>query len=729
MKGKCKVLDFFPVTVTGAVYLDGTNITLKKMLDNIVDGYTTCSLLGMVPESEKDSELNYNILLGAIKSGINVIVDNTYYIKSVNGDFNANNEVNNICITGDGKSNSRLIGLGGKFFNAKGNVLIENLNLDCSSSPNINFFIYLDTPEGNDIIIRNSYISGNIRVLSTNIPQEFDFQSKPSHINNLKIINNEFFDVYNSSGSMTIFKCTDTPITNTYIENNIVTNFSYVFFDNSITNGSPNEDYIYENTKNTYIKNNRVTNLDDYDPKKKNSNPSTYFCFTLLESIKCECIGNSFEGFKIIDAPNTVVYDNYFSVSELIYESNTWKNIVNFTPNIDYLDIMKSKNGSTKHAINRFYRKNKYIVEKEYADKFQQDRNLLIKRIDTYEAYVDNVIIEDNFFDMYILNSNRYKKIKNYFFNKNTIKTYTMDYERDTQSFIGIVDIPDYNEQRQLLFTNNIVICKNAPQKGSKVNSLITNYTGSNNNVSVVFENNYIEMHDLFYVMNDERSSSDILTNPLNIDVKFNNNTIKVKNINRNLYLFTKSFNNLRSFNNNNFDLDMTNKKLYIFYEPYTVPTEIVYELPVCMNTNINLSQYTTTEMDLRLLPLKGLNKSNYDVTFNIKRLTSKTFEDFDFNFKLRSDESSNTLECYGLDNVKGEHEYTLKQYTLDGNANKVYGNLYIRQDNKKGTQTINVNVSNAQNDKDIMLSLFTANGVSKPEKDIISITMNIFKL
>ena len=119
MKGKCKVLDFFPVTVTGAVYLDGTNITLKKMLDNIVDGYTTCSLLGMVPESEKDSELNYNILLGAIKSGINVIVDNTYYIKSVNGDFNANNEVNNICITGDGKSNSRLIGLGGKFFNAK----------------------------------------------------------------------------------------------------------------------------------------------------------------------------------------------------------------------------------------------------------------------------------------------------------------------------------------------------------------------------------------------------------------------------------------------------------------------------------------------------------------------------------------------------------------------------------------------------------------------------------
>jgi hypothetical protein len=472
----------------------------------------SCDVLGMIPNDQTKGIFNYNKLITEVKKGTKINVNGTYYLQSPYSASSSENKVDaGLFLTGDSPANSKLILLGGLFFNIKGKALIENISIECPTT-RFTYLINMDAPFVNEITIRNNYITGNIRMVSSSIPLNFNFVSTPCYVEKLIIDNNEFCDVYNNSGSPDIIRLIDTPVKSSYIRDNKITNFSYIFYDNSITNGHLFTDYLIQNN-NAIIENNIVTCTDKYNPSAISMCSSMYYCFALIEGFSVECRNNVFEGFHVSNASDIVVYDNYFSVTTLLYENNTWKNNVNFTPGITNVDIMKSKFGSSVAGkkTERIYRNNKYIVETDYADRFGKDRFLLRKEINTWQTDIDSIIIEDNYFDMYILSFDYYGQMfkELYKFNRNTVTTYTTEHSVNTQAFAYIKEMKDESGNfitRDLIFTNNTITCVKYPF-GAGIGTLnsyfIYKKTGSGDKTKVNFSNNNIDVPGLKLTASD----------------------------------------------------------------------------------------------------------------------------------------------------------------------------------------------------------------------------------
>jgi hypothetical protein len=434
-------------------------------------------------------------------------------------------------LSGDSPATSKLILKGNSFFKINGKALVENIFIECQTN-NSSYLIWMSPPFVNDITIRNNYITGNIKLVYSEVPFDLNFNTNPCSIEKLIIEGNEFYDVYTRSGTRAIIRVIDTPVKEVYIKNNKVTNFSYVFYYNGITNGHPFEQYLKENN-NAVIENNVIVCTDDYDAYVKSGNVhATYYCFALIEGFSVECRDNVFEGFHVSDATDTVVYDNYFSVTKLLYENNKWKNNVNFTSGVKYVDIMKSKT-ATKikgEKTERIYRGNTYIVEPDYADRFGKDRFLLRKEINTYISDIDKIIIEDNYFDMYILSFDYGGRMFNelYRFSGNTVLTDTFEQSINVNAFAYIVvarkDDSGNNIPRDLIFTNNTIKCDNKPF-GQGIGEygfyLVYDSTDSEDKTTVDFSNNNIDVPGLEFIRAKNRSYSDAIA-----AVNFKNNII-----------------------------------------------------------------------------------------------------------------------------------------------------------------------------------------------------------
>jgi hypothetical protein len=403
----------------------------------------------MIANDETAKSTNYTKLLAEAKKGTKINVDGVYYLYAAIESSNANEVNAGLSLIGNSPTTSKLILQGGTFFNLKGSALIENISIEAPTSRQ-STFISMVAPFINNITIRNNYITGDIRLVSSSVAVGYDFISNQCYIENLTIERNEFYDVYGTSGKRVIILTEDTPVKLALIKNNKITNFSYGFYFNGITNGNTSTQYLIENN-NAIIENNIVTCTDDYDALSRNSGvvAGVYYSFALIEGFSVEVRNNTFEGIHISDAPGMMVYDNYFSVTKLVYEKNIWKNNINFTPDIQYVDIMKSKFGTDANGIKteRVYRNNTYIVEPSYADKFGKDRFLLRKSINGWQADMNSIIIEDNYFDMYILSFDYFGQRRwgeLYKFNRNTVLMDTIEH-KSRQAFITITNMKDEN--------------------------------------------------------------------------------------------------------------------------------------------------------------------------------------------------------------------------------------------------------------------------------------------
>jgi hypothetical protein len=492
-------------TAPAAATTTTTTTTTSTTPAAAVTAGVSCKTLGMVPNDASKAQNNYKLMLAAIKSGKTIIVDDVYYLDSIYWSAVDGNLINSdMVIKGTDKTKNKLILKDGVYFNMKGNATIQGISIEGIATGDSSFLLDLNAPYRLSVNVDSNYITGNVRLLSSHIPTTFDFGTTDCGITELNITNNEFYDVYVSAGAESIIYVNDTPVTTTRINNNKVTNFSYIFYDNQVTNDSPNADYIYAHSRNMYMEDNIVKCTDDYDAIARNNGKfGYYYCFAITEMNTVECRRNTFEGFHVINSPDTVVYDNYFSVFNLTYEDNTWKNIVNFTPGLDYVDIMKSKNGKGAEHPTRIYRGNHYITEAAYADKFGQDRYLLRKEMDTFQTWIESVIIEDNTFDMYILSSPRYKMAVNYTFSNNTMNLYTQESANLTQAYVGILEYRDAAGNlvpRQITFTNNKITTLNPPLDGmanTYARYIIDNEAGSASNVTLTFQNNYIKTYNV----------------------------------------------------------------------------------------------------------------------------------------------------------------------------------------------------------------------------------------
>jgi hypothetical protein len=496
----------------------------------------SCSALGMIPDDESKGYNNYKLLLAEAKKGTKINVDGTYYLHSPYGDSSNENEVNSgLFLTGESPATSKLILTGNSYFKIKGSALIENISIECPKTDFVSYLITMTAPFVNDVTIRNNYITGNIKLISSLMPSNFNFASTPCYLKQLVVEGNEIFDVYVSSGAPLIISLNNTPVKSSYIRNNKVTNFSYVFYGNGVTNDHPSENYLLENT-NAVIENNQVLCTDDYNVIAKNNGYiSMYHCFALIEGFDVECRNNTFEGFHMSDAPGTYVYDNYFNVTKLLYEGNTWKNIVNFTPGNVGVDIMKSK-GAHKVAgvkTERIYRNNTYIVEPGYADKFGKDRFLLRKEINTYAVDIDRIIIEDNYFDMYILSFRGPTFKELYQFNRNTVLTDTIEHSVTWQALVYNKDMKDSSGNfipRNIIFTNNNITCDSkafGQGIGTSRFYLILNNTTSGDKTVIDFSNNNIKIPDFIFDPSDLTKASNTSTSITSFNNIINDREVK----------------------------------------------------------------------------------------------------------------------------------------------------------------------------------------------------------
>jgi hypothetical protein len=192
---------------------------------------------------------------------------------------------------------------------------------------------------------------------------------------------------------------------------------------------------------------------------------------------------------------------------------------------------MKSKYAPTVAGYDRtrVFRNNRFIVEPSYADRFNKDRFLLNKDFyymstsSTYQAWMEDVIIEDNFFDMYIL-SIRYSSVmytRLYKFNRNTVLMDTAEHSLSGQAYInaGANAIP-----RTAEFKDNILIYDTGAFGagiGTWRFALIYNPTSSNDMTTVNFSGNQITSPDYVFAPSSVTAASGT-----NTVINFTNNII-----------------------------------------------------------------------------------------------------------------------------------------------------------------------------------------------------------
>lgn len=694
-----------------------------------------CSSLGMIADDENEASNNYTLLLNELKKGSKILVDGAYYIKSPYGTTAVSNTVTyDISIAGNDTEKCKLILMGGCFFFAQKNVTITGISLIGGIDDATQYFLYFRTPFIIDNInISNNYISGNMRLITTNVSVSYNFEtSGDCMIKNLYICNNVFFDIWccSTNGNNVVIALANVPVVLAFIKNNNIRNFSLTFYNNSIINGtsSSSSQYIYDHQKNIFIENNTVINDDDYDAISRHTGYRTsYFCLTVLEASSAVCRNNRFEGIRVHNEPNIVVYDNYFSVTHLLYENNVWKNNVNFTAGIINIDLMKAKGGA--HGT-KIFRGNTYIVEPEYADKFGEDRFLLRKSIDQYQSWQDNVIIDNNYFDVYLLYYSPKRRIRNYTFTNNVVNTYTVDtktgrgYAFITMNLYRNIDEKPYLDEngniliqpRRLVFMNNVITCQNAPVDDLPTaipTAIVANNTnnGTAEEFDVIFENNYIKTYNLDYILHGGSNPS----TPCKANLKFNNNTI-VNHSTKSAYTVT-NFDNLWRFSNNNFEAHLPNNKFFSFHR-----------LPLCADLKLTFD-YTGNDL-IRLFGLSSLYPDNYQVFMKTQANNDNAYEEFDSNFIIKNNGKYNVVDCVGKNVKEKETAYTQQDYVVDGSGNR-YVNFLIQKENKKGSNVAILNIANTSAIKEIFLSGVDTTGHTgkKFNGAKITLTLTIIKI
>jgi hypothetical protein len=371
------------------------------------------------------------------------------------------------------------------------------------------------------------YITGTIRILSaTAISDTLNVTTNPTYIKKFIVENNTFSDVNDITGSRSVFYLQNLQIQSGYIRNNTVKNFSYSFLWLFCKSFIQLQHRALGRWSTVYIEDNIVYCADGYDAQTIHGGYNAqYYFFAGSDDFRIVCKRNVFGGWHVhhtVDTSTTLctsVYDNYFSVNQLVYEDNTVKNIVNFTTLAEGLqnyNFPKGKNRTTDATVDSFreYRRNAFIVEASYADRFGEDRYLLRKSWNIYSADFNWIVAEHNFFDGYIYNFDDSDWVlEEYTFHGNTVIMQTMDqstfeYETfdpfvpDEPRLRSLVPIKDNHTGRVINFTDNIIISKSAAfggAIGAGAHYFVTSTVSGADTSVITVTGNTIKMYGLTY--------------------------------------------------------------------------------------------------------------------------------------------------------------------------------------------------------------------------------------
>lgn len=218
---------------------------------------------------------------------------------------------------------------------------------------------------------------------------------------------------------VTHIKIIDTPIEKGIFRNNDIHNFSFVYLNNSVTNGSANNTALMEQG-NFVISDNTVVNDDDYYCA---AGAGDYYAFVLIENNTVAYERNHVEGMKI-DVAGWTCYDAYLSSVNVINADNLFKNSANLNAAAINNTLIKCKRDSVAGMpVAKRIIGNAYIMESDWVARI--GKTAADVRHSLYGLGVTNsgvVVIANNTFDLQMLDYSGQHPIEDICFSGNTIR-------------------------------------------------------------------------------------------------------------------------------------------------------------------------------------------------------------------------------------------------------------------------------------------------------------------
>ncbi|MGY3313431.1 hypothetical protein ACV242_001927 [Peribacillus simplex] len=356
----------------------------------------TCEQLGMVKSSISASDSNFKALLKAINDGFVILVDDQYYLSTLS----TVRSTMTIIIKGISAEAEFVLTRGSAYIEVADARAIEVTNIKFSniSKEITKFFtltdfncikyiesIYVSNCEFGENI---SFFRSTVGITSDPTIQKYGIGTFTFKENKIKNSNSSFITI------------ADVPIEKVLLADNVIQNFSYVFFHSGINNAHSYINEMVRAKETLIIRDNKVTIDDNYWGLYSPEN--SYYCFVLAEGFECKYYRNHVEGLKMKEV--IALYDAYLSVINLEYYENTWINNICFNTNKTNNCLLKSKGGGTNNTpATRIHKNNYYKVTKEFAERIgESPSNLFVDLIDI-ESNMGNYTIDSNTFEIYEL--------------------------------------------------------------------------------------------------------------------------------------------------------------------------------------------------------------------------------------------------------------------------------------------------------------------------------------
>ncbi len=458
-----------------------TKEVTKKDTYTLLTRAVTCIELGMIPNDESEGVNNVKRLIEGIKSGVTVIVDNRFYLRT-EAPSSVDTDVSIIGLNASAEfvlSGSHYI-LFDPGVNCK-NISIQKLKLT-STINDIVLFEHSGKKYYELVDISDNTLSGSISVFREISPTNINPDAETYGIHNFIFDKNIV-----TNTRLSCIKLHDTPVDTMYVRGNHITNFDYKFVDVSTDNDGSFESQVSKSRKLLVVCDNYVKCNDNWWGDKTNNG---YYCFVLYEGSKAIYYHNHIEGIKSINR-DCALYDAYLSADEVYYYNNTWKNNIVFNSPKQYNVLMKAKSGG---SIKR-YCNNMYVVEERFAEvaknmepslanlTIDAVKDMLQVQLFQAQARTTRWEIRNNTFDVYYIvgqSGSMYADevwmLHNDF--KCTKFSYTMFYYRIDYDSQNPAEI-DYSKVVHKIIGNNIKISGNETNPTFKFVSCTNNSNGA----------------------------------------------------------------------------------------------------------------------------------------------------------------------------------------------------------------------------------------------------------
>jgi len=552
---------------------------------------------------------NYNIIKGYLEAEQQIDVDDDYLIQTTNiWDYQILDlyEGDSVRIRGVGDKhkfivNARAPGATYAVFEFKEgvNLYVQNVDfelLETRAAPktaalfkyNVNENYATTTFLIDEIIIRDCSFTGAMRMLNINATPPASHiaeREDPSKhvIDRLVVHNNKYTDVY----AVVVILLSDPYVKEFRFTNNDIKNSGWMFIDlmnDNTSNASIGGSTAHNNPSRPstlYVDYNTFVNDDDFDihlawkdtvettaapwgndrTTWTGSSQIQRYLSLIIEKGTQDIIfsNNLVEGLSSwgVNHPDSypIIYGAYLSGQDVLYENNTFKNLVNFhaTKPLAATTMFKAKNSMVFEGSNRITRNNKYIVEENFPSRvippatlagISKDTLLDMMRVQLIEeeSTQETVVFENNYIDVYNLvpyiNASCF--VKDMRFDNNIINAQYLRSSGTTalSAFVCIApsrgqtnDFPPSVQKLTRTMNGNTVNVAHPDDTGSgKTNiALIINTSSLLSEITV--ENNTFNMADFLYIYSAANGvgvwhqPSDIV----NMTLNFNNNIVTSK--------------------------------------------------------------------------------------------------------------------------------------------------------------------------------------------------------